>query len=78
MGDPVHGDFDPFLLEILKSSFDTIADDMALNLMRTAYSGIVRDSMDFSTAILDTAARRWPRASPRRCILVPSTMPCPD
>jgi N-methylhydantoinase B len=44
---------DPFLLEILKSSFDTIADDMALNLMRTAYSGIVRDSMDFSTAILD-------------------------
>jgi len=44
---------DPFLLEILKSSFDTIADDMALNMMRTAYSGIVRDSMDFSTAILD-------------------------
>ena len=44
---------DPFLLEILKSSFDTIADDMAINLMRTAYSGIIRDSMDFSTAILD-------------------------
>ena len=44
---------DPFLLEILKNSFDTIADDMALNLMRSAYSGIIRDSMDFSTAILD-------------------------
>jgi N-methylhydantoinase B len=44
---------DPFLLEVLKNSFDTIADDMALNLMRSAYSGIIRDSMDFSTAILD-------------------------
>jgi N-methylhydantoinase B len=53
MGEPVRSNVDPFLLEILKSSFDTIADDMALNLMRTAYSGIVRDSMDFSTAILD-------------------------
>jgi N-methylhydantoinase B len=53
MGERVLSNVDPFLLEILKSSFDTIADDMALNLMRTAYSGIVRDSMDFSTAILD-------------------------
>ena len=45
--------FDPFLLEVLKSAFDTIADDMALILVRTSYSGIVRDSMDFSTAICD-------------------------
>ena len=45
--------FDPFLLEVLKNAFDTIADDMALILMRTSYSGIVRESMDFSTAICD-------------------------
>ena len=44
---------DPFQLELLKSCFDTIADDMALTLMRTAHSGIVRDSLDFSTALLD-------------------------
>ena len=44
---------DPFLLEIMKNCFDAIADDMALTLMRTAYSGIVRDSLDFSTAICD-------------------------
>ena len=44
---------DPFLLEILQNSFDAIADDMALILMRTSYSGIVRDAMDFSTAICD-------------------------
>ncbi len=46
-------DVDPFLLEVLKNGFDAIADDMALILMRTSYSGIVRDSMDFSTAICD-------------------------
>ena len=46
-------DFDPFVLEILKSAFDTIADDMALILLRTSYSSIVRESMDFSTAICD-------------------------
>ena len=44
---------DPFQLEIIKNCFDTIADDMALTLMRTAHSGIVRDSLDFSTAICD-------------------------
>ena len=44
---------DPFQLELLKSCFDMIADDMALTLMRTAHSGIVRDSLDFSTALLD-------------------------
>lgn len=49
----MRADFDPFLLEVLKSAFDTIADDMALILVRTSYSGIVRDSMDFSTAICD-------------------------
>ena len=38
----------------MKSCFDTIADDMALTLMRTAHSGIVRDSLDFSTALVDS------------------------
>jgi N-methylhydantoinase B len=46
-------DVDPFLLEVLKNGFDTVADEMALILMKTAYSGIVRDSMDFSTAVCD-------------------------
>ena len=44
---------DPFQLEIIKNGFDAIADDMALTLMRTAHSGIVRDSLDFSTALCD-------------------------
>ena len=50
-------EYDPFLLEILKNGFDTIADQMALTLMRTAYSSIVRDTMDFSTAVCDARGR---------------------
>jgi N-methylhydantoinase B len=46
-------DIDPFQLEIIKNGFDAIADDMAQTLMRTAHSGIVRDSLDFSTALCD-------------------------
>jgi N-methylhydantoinase B len=48
---------DPFQLEVIKNCFDAIADDMALTLMRTSHSGIVRDSLDFSTAICDPAGQ---------------------
>ncbi len=50
-------DIDPVLLEVVKNGFDTIADEMALILMRTAYSSIARDSMDYSTAICDAQGR---------------------
>ena len=49
----MHQDIDPVLLEVIKNGFDTIADEIALIIMRTAYSAIVRESMDFSTAICD-------------------------
>ena len=48
---------DPILLEVLKNAFETIADEMALIVLRTSHSSIVRDSMDFSTAICDAAGR---------------------
>jgi N-methylhydantoinase B len=41
-------------LEILKNSLDTIADEMAIILIRSAYSPIVRDVLDFATAICDS------------------------
>ena len=44
---------DPVRLEVIKNGFDAIADEIALILLRTAYSPIVRDSMDYSTAICD-------------------------
>ena len=46
-------EIDPIRLEVLKNAFDTIADEMAIILMRSAHSPIVRDSMDYSTAICD-------------------------
>lgn len=42
---------DPILLEVLKNGFESVADEMALILMRTAHSPIVRDAMDYSTAL---------------------------
>ena len=48
-------DADPILLEVFRNAFEAIADQMALILMRTAHSPIVRDAMDFSTALCDAS-----------------------
>lgn len=48
---------DPIRLEVMKNAFDAVADEMALMLMRAAHSPIVRDSMDFSTALCDVEGR---------------------
>ncbi len=48
---------DPFLLEVLRYAFDTIAEEITLTIVRTAYSQIVRDSLDFSTALCDARGR---------------------
>jgi N-methylhydantoinase B len=47
----------PFLLEVLRNAFDTIAEEITLTIIRTAYSQIVRDSLDFSTALCDANGR---------------------
>ncbi|MBL8698571.1 MAG: hydantoinase B/oxoprolinase family protein [Alphaproteobacteria bacterium] len=46
-----------FELEILKSAFETIADELAIIIMRTSCSSIVRDAIDYSTAICDAEGR---------------------
>ena len=50
-------ELDPILLEVLRNAFESAADQMALILMRTAHSPIVRDAMDFSTAICDASGQ---------------------
>lgn len=50
-------ELDPVLLEVLRNAFESSADQMALILMRTAHSPIVRDAMDFSTAICDASGQ---------------------
>lgn len=44
---------DPVTLEVVKNALASIADEMALVVMRSAYSAVVRDSMDYSTALAD-------------------------
>ena len=47
----------PITLEVVQNGLSAIADEMALVIMRTAYSTIVRDSMDYSTGICDREGR---------------------
>lgn len=44
---------DPITKEVVKNALSSISDEMALVIMRTAYSPIVRDSGDFSTGLCD-------------------------
>ena len=44
-------------LQLLKNRLESIADDMALTVVRTAYSTNLRNSMDFSTGFCDPGGR---------------------
>ena len=48
---------DPITMEVVQNALSSIADEMALVIMRTAYSSIVRDSMDYSTGLCDREGR---------------------
>jgi N-methylhydantoinase B len=44
---------DPIAFELFKNAIFSIADEMALTVFRTAYSGVLKDNMDYSTAFAD-------------------------
>jgi N-methylhydantoinase B len=44
---------DPITLEVINNGLASAADEMALVVMRSAYSAVVRDTMDYSTALCD-------------------------
>ena len=46
-------DIDPITFEVIRNGLDTLVDEMALTVMRTAHSGVVKDAMDYSTAFCD-------------------------
>ena len=48
---------DPFAVELFKNALFSIADEMALTIFRTAYSGVLKDVMDYSTAFCDGEGR---------------------
>ena len=44
---------DPFQRELIKNALITIADDMVMRVVRTSRSTVVKNNLDFSTAICD-------------------------
>ena len=47
----------PIEFELFKNAMLAIADEMALTIVRTAYSGVLKDNMDFSTALIDASGQ---------------------
>jgi N-methylhydantoinase B len=48
---------DPITLELVKNALDTVVDEMAIALVRTAYSNNLKNSMDMSCALCDAEGR---------------------
>ena len=48
---------DPIAFELFKNAIFSIADEMALTVFRTTYSGVLKDNMDFSTGFADADGR---------------------
>ena len=52
---------DPIEFELFKNSLFSIADEMALTIFRTTYSGVLKDNMDYSTAMFDGSGKLAPQ-----------------
>ncbi|MGH6912081.1 MAG: hydantoinase B/oxoprolinase family protein [Geminicoccales bacterium] len=48
---------DPIAFELFKNAIFSIADEMALTVFRTTYSGVLKDNMDYSTAFCDASGK---------------------
>ncbi len=53
----MNSNIDPITFAVIKNGLDTIVDDMAYTVMRTARSPIVRDVLDYSATICDARGR---------------------
>jgi N-methylhydantoinase B len=49
--------FDPVRLELIKNAIGSVVDEMTLTVVRIAYSSIMRDTMDLSSAFCDRDGR---------------------
>jgi len=48
---------DPIAFELFRNAIFSIADEMALTVLRTTYSGVLKDNMDYSTGFADASGR---------------------
>ena len=63
---------DPIALELFKNAIFSIADEMALTVFRTTYSGVLKDNMDYSTGFADADGKLAGRVRPCACLLYTS------
>ena len=49
--------FDPVRLELIKNAIGSVVDEMLLTVVRIAYSSIMKDTMDISSAFCDRKGR---------------------
>ncbi len=57
VNDDVLTDLDTFTLDVIKNALAAIADEMAATVVRTARSFVVKEALDFSTALFDADGR---------------------
>src|SRR5262249_19907289 len=60
----VSDDFDPIAFELFKNAIFSIADEMALTIFRTTYSGVLKDNMHYSTPLADADGKRVAQGLP--------------
>lgn len=48
---------DPVLMQVVKNALDSVAEQMAVTLQYTAHSTVIREVLDFATALLDVQGR---------------------
>ena len=48
---------DPVMMQVVKNGLDSIAEQMAITLQYTAHSPVIREVLDFATALMDTKGR---------------------
>ena len=77
LADMLAKDVDPITFEVIHNGLDSLVDEMALTIMRTAHSGVVKDAMDYSTAFCDRRGQVIAAGgSPSPCISARSRAPC--
>src|ERR1051325_2192392 len=57
MADPKREMIDPITRELIRNALDALVDEMALTLVRTAYSSNLKNSLDLSAAVCDAQGR---------------------
>jgi N-methylhydantoinase B len=60
-GDPAD-DVDPVTLEVVRNGFESVAEEMSANLVRTSYSPNIKERKDASSAVFDADGRMLAQA----------------